>query len=68
MSSNRIEVDKGKVKVISKLLSRKTVKEVRSVFSHVGFYRRFIKDFNTISRPLCNLLLKDTPFEKTEDC
>ncbi|XP_052198389.1 uncharacterized protein LOC127805674 [Diospyros lotus] len=28
----------------------------------LGFYRRFIKDFSKISKPLCNLLEKDVPF------
>uniref|UniRef100_A0A2N9I0B9 RNA-directed DNA polymerase n=1 Tax=Fagus sylvatica TaxID=28930 RepID=A0A2N9I0B9_FAGSY len=30
--------------------------------------RRFIKDFSAISRPLCNLLLKESTFEWTESC
>uniref|UniRef100_A0A2N9FSQ6 RNA-directed DNA polymerase n=1 Tax=Fagus sylvatica TaxID=28930 RepID=A0A2N9FSQ6_FAGSY len=29
---------------------------------------RFIKDFSAISRPLCNLLLKESTFEWTESC
>ena len=29
---------------------------------HAGFYRRFIKDFSKIARPLCRLLEKDTRF------
>ena len=41
---------------------------MRSFLGHVGFYRRFIKNFSAISKPLCNLLLKDTPFEWTDDC
>jgi len=36
--------------------------------SYAGFYRRFIKDFSVISKPLCNLLTKDTVFEWTEHC
>jgi hypothetical protein len=42
------------------------VKGVRSFLGHAGFYRIFIKDFSKISKPLCNLLLKDNTF--TEDC
>ncbi|KAK9911904.1 hypothetical protein M0R45_035784 [Rubus argutus] len=33
-----------------------------------GFYRRFIKDFSKVSRPLCKLLQKDIAFEFDEDC
>jgi hypothetical protein len=68
VSATGIEVDKAKVEVISKLPSPKTVREVRSFLGHAGFYRRFIKNFSVISRPLCNLLLKDAPFEWTENC
>ena len=68
VSSKGIEVDKAKIEVISKLPSPKTVRDIRSFLGHAGFYRRFIKDFSTISRPLCNLLLKDATFEWTEEC
>ena len=60
VSSKGIEVDKAKVEVILKLPSPKIIREVRSFLGHAGFYRRFIKDFSVISRPLCNLLKKDT--------
>ena len=46
----------------------KTVSDVRSFSRHVGFYKRFIKNFIAISKLLCNLLLKDTPFEWIYDC
>ena len=68
VSSKGIEVDKAKVKVISKLPSPKTIREVRSFLGHAGFYRRFIKDFSALSRPICNLIIKDTQFEWTNDC
>ena len=68
VSLKGIEVDKVKVEVISKLPSLKTIREVHSFLGHAGFYRRFIKDFSVISRPLCNLIIKDTPFEWTKDC
>jgi hypothetical protein len=41
---------------------------VRSFLGHAGFYRRFIKDFSSISRPLCTLPQKEIPFEWTEAC
>src|SRR5215813_9445220 len=68
VSSKGIKVDKAKIEVISKLPPPKTVREIRSFLGHAGFYRRFIKNFSVISRPLCNLLLKDATFEWTEDC
>jgi hypothetical protein len=33
-----------------------SVKQIRSFLELVGFYRRFIKDFSKISRPLFNYL------------
>ena len=57
-----IEVDKAKIDLISNLPPPRSVKEIRSFLGHAGFYRRFIKDFSKISRPLCNLLAKDAPF------
>ncbi|XP_038974777.1 uncharacterized protein LOC120106013 [Phoenix dactylifera] len=68
VSSRGIEVDQSKIELISKLPTPKTVKDVRSFLGHAGFYRRFIQNFSAISRPLCNLLVKDTPFEWTQEC
>jgi hypothetical protein len=60
VSSKGIEVDKAKVDLILNLPTPKTVRDARSFLRHVGFYRRFIKDFSSISRPLCNLLLRES--------
>ncbi|KAH7857345.1 hypothetical protein Vadar_011565 [Vaccinium darrowii] len=63
-----IEVDKAKIDLISNLPTPKYVRDVRSFLGHAGFYRRFIKDFSAISQPLCQLLVKDTPFVWSEAC
>ncbi|GJX01177.1 reverse transcriptase domain-containing protein [Tanacetum coccineum] len=56
ISRKGIKVDKAKVDVISKLPHPTTVKGIRSFLGHAGFYRRFIKDFSKISRPMTHLL------------
>ncbi|GJY78999.1 reverse transcriptase domain-containing protein [Tanacetum coccineum] len=68
ISKKGIEVDKAKIDVIYKLPHPTTVKGIRSFLGHAGFYRRFIKDFSKISRPMTHLLEKNTPFIFSEDC
>ncbi|GLU07084.1 hypothetical protein SLE2022_240580 [Rubroshorea leprosula] len=68
VSQKGIEVDRAKVEVIEKLPPPTSVKAVRSFLGHAGFYRRFIKDFAKIAKPLSNLLAKDTPFNFSDEC
>ncbi|KAJ4720983.1 DNA-directed DNA polymerase [Melia azedarach] len=68
ISVKGIEVDRAKIEVIEKLPPPTSVKAVRSFLGHVGFYRCFIKDFSKISKPFCNLLIKDMPFDFSNDC
>ncbi|CAN6440593.1 unnamed protein product [Victoria cruziana] len=68
ISERGIEVDKAKVEMIAKLTPPSSVRQVRSFLGHAGFYRRFIQDFSKISRPLCELLAKDSTFVFSEDC
>ncbi|GJW96994.1 reverse transcriptase domain-containing protein [Tanacetum coccineum] len=67
VSSIGLEVDKAKINVISKLLPPTNIKGVRSFVGHAGFYRRFIKDFSKIARPIPKLLKKGTLFEYDEN-
>nr|GFA58424.1 reverse transcriptase domain-containing protein [Tanacetum cinerariifolium] len=67
-SKKGIEVDKANIEVISKLLHPTIVKGIRSFLGHAGFYRRFIKDFSKISRPMTHLLEKNSPFIFSNEC
>lgn len=68
ISKEGIEVNSAKVEVIEKLPPPTNVKAVRSFLGHVGFYRRFIKDFSKITKPLSSLLIKDAPFDFSNEC
>ena len=68
ISRKGIEVDKAKVEIIEKLPLPTSVKAVRSFLGHAGFYRRFIKDFSKIAKPLSNLLVVDNPFIFDDNC
>ncbi|CAA7035511.1 unnamed protein product [Microthlaspi erraticum] len=68
ISEKGIELDRAKVDVMLQLPVPKTVKDIRSFLGHAGFYRRFIKDFSKIARPLTRLLCKETDFEFDEEC
>ena len=58
ISERGTEVDKDKVYATEKMSCPKYIKGIRSFLGHSGFYRRFIKDFSKISRPLTNILQK----------
>nr|GFC19527.1 reverse transcriptase domain-containing protein [Tanacetum cinerariifolium] len=68
ISKKGIKVDKVKIEVISKLPHPTIVKGIHSFLGHAGFYRRFIKDFSKISRPMTHLLEKNSPFIFSNEC
>nr|XP_033513304.1 uncharacterized protein LOC117277971 [Nicotiana tomentosiformis] len=57
-----IVVDRAKVDAIAKIPPPTLVKSIRSFLGHVGFYRRFIKNFSSITKLLTALLAKDVKF------
>ena len=63
-----LEVDQAKVAIIKTLLPPTTAKGIRSFIGHVGFYKRIIKDYSKISKPLCRLLEKYAKFNFDELC
>lgn len=68
ISSNGIEVDRAKIEVIEKLPPPVSVKGVQSFLGHAGFYRRFIQVFSKITKPLSQLLEKESNFDWTIEC
>ncbi|KAF8100022.1 hypothetical protein N665_0233s0024 [Sinapis alba] len=67
VSAAGIEVDKAKIEVMTGLPPPSNVKDVRRFLGHAGFYRRFMKDFSKIARPLTALLCKEVKFDFTPE-
>ena len=68
VSKKGMEMNKAKIEVIDKLLSPTLIKGIKSLLGYAGFYRRFIKDFSKIVKPLCMFLEHDMPFNFDENC
>jgi hypothetical protein len=68
VSKHGIEMDRAKVEIIDKLPPPTSVKGIQSFLGHASFYRRFIKDFSKVAKPLCGLLEKEVRFEFDETC
>ena len=68
ISTDGIQVDPSKIKVIKNILTPITLKEVRSFLRHAGYYRRFLEKFSKLASPLFSLLMKDVQFVWNEAC
>jgi hypothetical protein len=62
ISHGKVSMDPVKIEAVVNWPIPKSLKEVRSFIGFANFYRRFIKDFSKICRPLHNLFKKDVPF------
>ncbi|KAL2252041.1 UNVERIFIED_CONTAM: Retrovirus-related Pol polyprotein from transposon [Sesamum indicum] len=68
VSKKGVQPDPAKVKAILEWEPPKNVTEVRSFLGLAGYYRRFVKDFSIIAKPLTNLLKKNAPFNWNDKC
>ena len=57
MSQNGVETDPDKIEALSSWHETNNVKELRSFLGFTGYYRRFIKDYARIVKPLNDLLI-----------
>jgi hypothetical protein len=46
----------------------RTASEIQSFLGLVGYYRRFIKDFSRIAKPMTKLLEKNNAFDWIAEC
>ena len=56
---NRIEMEKKKIDEVLSWPEPKNIKDVRKFLDLANYYRRFIKDFAQIARPMNMLIRKD---------
>ena len=63
VSAEGIKMNDDKVKAILEWPTPKTVRSVRSFLGLANFYRRFIKDYAQVARPLNDPTKKDQAFE-----
>ena len=60
-------MDPAKIRGLSEWPTPQTVKQVRSFLGFGNFYRKFIRKYSEIAKPLNELLRKDRPFEWTKE-
>ncbi len=58
-----VRMDPGKVSAVKDWPTPMNLREVRAFIGFANFYRRFIKDFASIARPLHDLTKKDMPWQ-----
>jgi hypothetical protein len=68
VSKGGISVDPSKVQEVLSWNVPRSVDDIRSFLGLAGYYRRFIKGFLKISKPMTELLEKDKKFEWTPAC
>jgi len=60
---NRIEIEKEKVDRVLSWPNPKNVKNIRKFLDLINYYRRFIKDFAQVTRPMNMLTRKDVKWQ-----
>ena len=68
VSEHGVQTDPEKVRTVKEWPVPGSSKEVRSFLGLASYYRRFVKGFADIARPLHKLCEKQTKFSWTKDC
>ena len=63
---NGIQPDPSKIEKVKNFPIPTDVSSLRSALGLFSYYRKFVKDFSRIAKPLNQLLKKDIPFEWAE--
>ncbi|WVZ85002.1 hypothetical protein U9M48_031967 [Paspalum notatum var. saurae] len=68
LSAKGVAVDPSKVEDVLNWKQPQTVIEIRSFLGLAGYYRRFIKDFSKIAKPMTALTQKNAKFAWSPKC
>lgn len=62
ITNEGVKPDPGKIKAVKSFPVPSNRKTIKSFLGLIGYYRRFIKDFARLAKPMTRLLKKSTPF------
>lgn len=68
VSTDGLRMDPAKIAAVVDWTTPTNLKEMQAFVGFCNFYRRFIKNFSKIVRPMVKLTRKDVAFEWSEDC
>ena len=68
ITKDGVKPNPKKISAVQNFKQPTNVTEVKSFLGLVGYYRKFIRNFSTISKPLTNLTKKETEWQWTDKC
>ena len=67
MKGGRVQPDPKKIEAVQRILVPTCVKHIRSFLGLASYYRRFIRNFAAIAKPLREATCKDVKFQWTPE-
>ena len=68
ISDSGVEMEKAKLEKVKNYPKPSIIKGVRAFLGLCNYYRRFVKGFANIAKPLNELMKKDTKLERKKSC